>query len=72
MNMQTKDFQYPETNTYRAASIVAKSRKLEDGAFEACAAFFVGGKRVNQVFRRSFSRHEALKMARAAIEKGDK
>lgn len=64
------DFGYPETIKYRAGCIVSKSRKLPDGQFEAVAAFFFEGKRMNQKFAVAASRHKAIRDAEHKSETG--
>ena len=59
---------YPETVEYKAAYVASKSRRLADGRFEAVAAFFFGGVRRNQKTAIGKTRHEAFRLARAALK----
>jgi len=60
-------FTYPENSTSRAMHAASKTRKCEDGSFEAVAAFWFNGVRQNMKYAVGATRAKATAAAMKAI-----
>ena len=64
------EFGFPESNRYRALYAASKTRQLAAGSFEAVAALYFDGGRINQKRVVDASRSRAERLALRWIETG--